>query len=294
MLDLITSAIRAFYILSTIAILTARLVPSSRDRFLAYGPRDPPAHGAEYNVGKKAPVGIQLLDYVAILKVPHSWFSHFYMVSVISSIGCLVAFQTGIYVKSHAASRLCCILMLIQGSRRLIECLFLTKPSESRMWIGHYAIGLAFYIVTNVAIWIEDATQDEFMQIVAERRMSLGGASTLRTVICCSLFLYSSYTQHTYHHYLTHLKKYTLPDGTAFQWITAPHYTAECGIYLALALLDVTRPLQTVNCTLLCTLMFVMVNLGVTADGTRTWMMQKFPEHRDRIERRWRMIPFVW
>jgi 3-oxo-5-alpha-steroid 4-dehydrogenase 3 len=47
------------------------------------------------------------------------------------------------------------LLMLVQGSRRLYECLVLSTPSQSKMWIGHWALGILFYVATSVAIWIE-------------------------------------------------------------------------------------------------------------------------------------------
>lgn len=48
-------------------------------------------------------------------------------------------------------------LMVAQGSRRLYECLYVTKerPSSSTMWIGHWLVGVAFYAAVSVSIWVE-------------------------------------------------------------------------------------------------------------------------------------------
>lgn len=307
-------AIRGFYLVSCIIILTVRLTPALRDRFLAYGARDD--RHASNNGGSKrqsakktTSLATQLLDLAASLRVPHSWFTHFYVMSVLSSLCCIYMYT----YKSPALPgldtkmpRFCSGLMLVQGGRRLLECLLLTRPgTSSRMWIGHYAIGLAFYLVTNVAIWTEHfAAQDADTETLRGQQSFsptfMQKLQTPRALAGTLLFCSASYKQHTYHRYLAQLKKYTLPDTEAFRSIVAPHYTAECGIYLALAVLDAPREhtttgqLRLANWTLVCALLFVMVNLGVTADGTKAWMMGKFPGRKADVQRRWRMLPGLW
>lgn len=46
-------------------------------------------------------------------------------------------------------------LMLLQGLRRLYECMYFTKPSSAQMWVGHWAFGVWFYISVNIAVWVE-------------------------------------------------------------------------------------------------------------------------------------------
>ena len=46
-------------------------------------------------------------------------------------------------------------MLTVQGSRRLYECLAFSQPSKSQMWVGHWVLGIGFYIGTSVAIWIE-------------------------------------------------------------------------------------------------------------------------------------------
>ncbi|KAL6245631.1 hypothetical protein RBB50_007630 [Rhinocladiella similis] len=359
---------RTFYILSSAIILAVRLIPDLKTRFLSYGARDSggtttaaavaAVHNHNHNHNHNAtgsrllqqkqrqeqqsssPLSSQLLDHVTSWKVPHSWFIHFYILSVLLSTTCIwtTLQSTNHHFNSNSntnfsftatttatptTSLLCSLLMLLQGLRRLLECLYVTnntntktdtKPSASRMWIGHYAIGLAFYLFTNLAIHLE------YLAAVHSPNKHLGNSSpsstrelplplplplvralfTPKTIICTSLFLHCSYKQNKYHRYLAGLKKYTLPDKGAFQTIIAPHYTAECGIYLSLTLLQ--APDQHghghgqgyINWSLTCALLFVMVNLGVTADGTREWMMTKFPKQRKEVAARWRMIPPFW
>lgn len=114
---------------------------------------------------------------------------------------------------------------------------------------------------------------------------------SLRTFLCLPLFLFASGVQHDCHHYLFSLKKYSLPTHPLFRTIVCPHYTAECVIYLSLALLA-APPGELVNKTLLAALGFVAVNLGVTAGTTKNWYMQKFDA--DAVRDRWNMLPGVY
>jgi 3-oxo-5-alpha-steroid 4-dehydrogenase 3 len=71
----------------------------------------------------------------------------------------------------------------------------------------------------------------------------------------------------------------------------APHYLAECTEYLALAIAG-APPGQWINKTLACAFVFVVVNLGVTAYGSKKWYEQRFGESP--IRGKARMIPFLW
>lgn len=164
-------SVRAFYILAAYAIITVRFIPDLRDRFLDYG-----ARSVAKDVKPKAresvlPRSLQaqldsVLDRLAQVTVPHSWFSHFYFCSTVSSaLWLYLRFRTSddLPLRWHAEdftswehrAMLGLLLMQIQGLRRLYECLVIAKPSKSRMWFGHYAIGIAFYLATNLAIGLE-------------------------------------------------------------------------------------------------------------------------------------------
>ena len=111
-----------------------------------------------------------ILDHVAGYTVPHRWFIHFYALSVILSAfwahqiwsqGLLfqfVALNASIGPNdSMSADKVALVwtLMLIQGVRRLFECVVFAKRSSSQMWVGHWILGLAFYACMSVAVWIE-------------------------------------------------------------------------------------------------------------------------------------------
>jgi 3-oxo-5-alpha-steroid 4-dehydrogenase 3 / polyprenol reductase len=138
-------------------------------------------------------------------------------------------------------------------------------------------------------------------------------APDLKTFIATLLFILASGFQHDCHAYLASLKSsgkdkkdgdsaarkssskeqdtYQLPTHPAFSSLIAPHYTAECVIYLALAILAAPSGAW-LNGTLACALVFVVVNLGVTAQGTREWYLRRFG--KEGVEGRWRMIPFIF
>ncbi|RMZ88280.1 hypothetical protein DV736_g4486, partial [Chaetothyriales sp. CBS 134916] len=154
---------------------------------------------------------------------------------------------------------------------------------------------MAFYVFTNLGIVVEHLNSLAVLTEVANvGGVSLGrGLGSLVQTAAFVGFMAASWKQHAYHIYLASLKKYTLPTGGAFNLIVAPHYTAECAIYLALAILS--APIDGMfNVTILCALAFVIVNLGITADGTKRWMVDKFSESGAEIEERWRMIPGIF
>ncbi|KAK3070995.1 hypothetical protein LTR53_009478, partial [Teratosphaeriaceae sp. CCFEE 6253] len=46
-------------------------------------------------------------------------------------------------------------LLLVQGSRRLYECVAFARESGSEMWVGHWALGVLFYTGMGVGVWVE-------------------------------------------------------------------------------------------------------------------------------------------
>jgi 3-oxo-5-alpha-steroid 4-dehydrogenase 3 len=112
-----------------------------------------------------------LLDHLATYQVPHGYFTQFYVVSVVSSVFWLVqilmngrVFTTIVSLKSSADDApsmssaklaLTWSLMTAQVIRRLYESITLAKPSQAQMWVGHWLVGIAFYLAMSVAVWVE-------------------------------------------------------------------------------------------------------------------------------------------
>lgn len=116
-------------------------------------------------------------------------------------------------------------------------------------------------------------------------------APSFRSFIAILLFLLASGVQHDCHAYLASLKKYSLPEHPVFNRLVCPHYLAECLIYLALAIIAAPAG-YLFNPTIFCAFTLVVMNLGVTADGTKRWYAQRFGPRS--VQNRWRMIPFVF
>ncbi|KAL4810725.1 hypothetical protein BDV18DRAFT_155337 [Aspergillus unguis] len=309
-------ALRAFFILAACTIFTASLPNALRSRFVRYGARTTPT-GAESKAAalqstakssaspSSSPV-TRALDYIATFRVPHSYFTQFYVISVLSTIfwALQLLFHGQAFQAIAARIRpenlqqsvsvnqvmLGCGLMLVQGVRRLHECLSFSKPSSSNMWFVHWFAGLGFYAAIAIAVWIEGAGT-VLTHELSLNDFNLTSRFSGRTLLSLPLFIIASGIQHDCHHYLFSLEKYTLPTHPMFSWILCPHYTAECFIYLSLALLGAPKG-ETVNKTLLSAVFFVTVNLSITASTTRQWYKQKFGPAA--VQGKWNMIPFIY
>lgn len=102
---------------------------------------------------------------------------------------------------------------------------------------------------------------------------------SLRTFVGLPIFVFASGIQHDIHSYLASLKKYSLPQHPMFANCICPHYLCECFIYLSLAIIAAPTGAW-LNWTILSGLVFVSINLGVTAKGTRKWYARKFKDER--------------
>jgi len=149
-------------------------IPAFRDRFVAYGARTIPIGPSEKSTERQSPERSRFektLDRIAAWRVPHSYFLHFYLASVLSSLLWAEELLRRGPVFGALASRvntledgrsmtldqviLCWVLMTTQGTRRLWESIALAKPSDSKMWPVHWVLGVAFYIAMGMSIWVE-------------------------------------------------------------------------------------------------------------------------------------------
>ncbi|KIW06199.1 uncharacterized protein PV09_02677 [Verruconis gallopava] len=302
-------AIRSFYLLVAAAIIGIYAIPPFKSRFLAYGARAAPS-----SMPKNG-----LLDHLAAVTVPHAWFKHFYILSIAACLFWLGVILTQNPILDRVLSfskepevpvsamqvSIAWFALILHSVRRYLECLE-AAPSSSRMFVGHWVMGLLFYVVTSVAVWIEgdrrlikhtvneETGDSDWILLLVSPDISYG--KQLLIVLGVGIFFLASVTQGNVHGYFRDLKqltkgKYTLPQHPLFDYTVTPHYAAECFEYLGLALILAPKG-RVFNTTMLCCLVFVVVNLGVTADGTREWYKEKFP--KDKIEKKSRMIPFIW
>lgn len=258
------------------------------------------------------PSVLTLLDRLAALTVPHAYFTHFYLLSLALSLLTILTLLT------HPAPLaplltpppnptispqqlvLTLTALLAQSARRAYESLTLTparlKPPRlrtkeatrppSRMWVGHWALGLAFYALIHPAAWLHASPALLARPVPAAAALA---PPTWRTLLALPVFLLASGAQHDVHAYLARLEKYRQPVHPLFRACVCPHYLCEVLIYTSLAVLAAPRGGWGVNPTLGAAGVFVAVNLGVTAQGTREWWGVQFGEQS--IEGKAAMVP---
>lgn len=162
-----------------------------------------------------------------------------------------------------------------------------------RLWV--LRSGLKGYVSTFVQQVFPLLTGVYTTAILRETRPTIWDIGlarpSIRTFLCISGFLLASGIQHDCHNYLASLEKYTLPEYPMFQVYICPHYTAECAIYLCMAVLAAPEG-SLMNTTIFTALIFITVNLGITAELCREWYALKFGE--EKIKGRWRMIPYFY
>jgi len=162
----------------------------------------------------------------------------------------------------------------------MLESNAYTSTSKSRMWFAHWLLGLVFYLTINIAVWIEGPAS---------------GLTSWASTALVPAILTAHMLQHSYHAYLYRLraenKRYQLPLHPIFSNLLCPHYSCETAIYLLLSFLAAPHG-RMINWTLFCGTVFVAVNLGVTAIGTKKWYIEKFG--KDKVGPRKRMVPGIW
>ncbi|KAF8466963.1 hypothetical protein BDZ91DRAFT_724532 [Kalaharituber pfeilii] len=299
--------LQCFYIVAAAIVLLANVIPQVSTRLLPYGKLAQPA---KPGITPNQPNSTPLLDALAEIQVPHRYFSHFYVISIASSLlwgyqilthGPLLRFLLSLGQPSDTRNPtqsmdqivLAWLCMFAQGVRRYYETVYVSKKSNSQMWFVHYLLGLAYYVATGMAIWVEGKGT---LLIHPDFKGKLFGRSpvtapTWKTTLALPLFIFASGLQNDCHRYLSTLRKYSLPEAPIFRYIICPHYFAECMLYVALTVLTAPNG-QLLNKTMLCTTIFVVVNLGVTAGHCYEWYKTKFGE--DKVKGRWKMVPYIY
>jgi 3-oxo-5-alpha-steroid 4-dehydrogenase 3 / polyprenol reductase len=176
-----------FYVLSAAAVLALAVVPDTAQQLLTqYGARSSDDALALAPTLRHKDTGGELDDqhtrsllrFISCLtslgRIPHSWFIHFYILSISCTVFWAVQFVTHgtmleLIVKNQCSKStssmtmsqvvLVWVCMGLQGARRLYEYLVVLRPSSSRMWIIHWLLGNIFYLCTSVSIWVEGSSE---------------------------------------------------------------------------------------------------------------------------------------
>jgi len=159
---------KIFFSLGTVVDLGGTLIPSFRTKIMNYGSRNTAPSKPAKAPGSQSYLST-IFDRLASVQVPHTWFIHYYIVSVLSSLfwGFQICTSGRVlrFMVSHTQHStpgmtfnqvaLAWTFMMLQGIRRLYECRTLTKPSRSKMWIGLWALGILYYVFMGISVWIE-------------------------------------------------------------------------------------------------------------------------------------------
>ncbi|KAK0737029.1 hypothetical protein B0T21DRAFT_410499 [Apiosordaria backusii] len=306
---------QSFFLFAASAVAAIAILPADLKQILVdYGARASSSPSSPDKDKKNA-----LLSFLSTLtkytQVPHSWFAFFYIASLSCSF-----FWAGQYLLHGQALRFIAqkeeearyhggngtrgtmdlvqvaagwSMMALQALRRTYEHVFVVRPSpKSTMWVVHWVLGVGFYVAMSVGVWVEGAgALLNNNNTTRANNLELERETMTKLAVAIPAFFYAWANQYYSHKHLSSLRKYSLPTEGLFRWFVCAHYTCECLLYLSMAVATAPNG-GWVNRTVVCALVFVVVNLGVTASGTRRWYEQKFG--RGAVEGRWNMIPFVF
>ncbi len=154
---------QGFYILASAAILALSILPAHlRSALMDYGARQEDSE-------KKKGRGF-ITSLIGLLEVPHSWFYHYYILSVaLSAFWAWQYLTQGSFMRTLAEAQVhdgeygmeisrvytAWGLMTMQGLRRIYESIYVTKPGSSPMLSLHWLMGLIFYADMSISVWIE-------------------------------------------------------------------------------------------------------------------------------------------
>lgn len=224
----------------------------------------------------------QMIDFISNnLVVPKSWFTHFYITLFsISSIIFLGSFHESETSDSIKFKDLILIhkLLWIQGFRRLLECLMISKFSPtSKMNISHYIIGLSHYILISLATYLGLTTYGS---------SEVANYTIFDTCLMIS-FGILSLLQFSAHYHLASLVKYTIPN---FKYVASPHYFYEILIYLIFFIFSIKEGIDIVSLTYASALLFVLSNLTLSSIETFHYYQDKFKED---FKLKWAIFPGI-
>ncbi|KAL7749176.1 hypothetical protein RI367_005326 [Sorochytrium milnesiophthora] len=233
--------------------------------------------------------------------VSKQWFWHFYALAVACCIG-------NMRTMTGSLPFLC---FFVHVARRLYEQLAVFPRSHSLMHVGHYLLGMSYYAFTSLSFI---ASANLHRHSTSTPRDS---ASRVLSAVGLALYGTASYIQHAHHRLLaaqpkpfattrahgSHLSKphYTLPKGGLFAHVVAPHYFAECLLYVSFAVLQLSAysssssssNIMPIMAASLACLLWVVLTMMINAHQTWKYYHNVPPSSRGQLPAR-RLIPFVW
>ncbi|RWS23674.1 polyprenol reductase-like protein [Leptotrombidium deliense] len=297
-------------VVGLLVIYYSKLVPEAFHRIFKYGKAAELHDGAIKKLNK-----IELPKRTLTVNRDYRWFYHFYLFATTfyTILGCSVI-QVYIFnqrmpkflselldsfVGTHRKSTvtpesviMAMLLIIIQVTRRLSECIFLSVYSDAKMNVIHYIFGFSFYFGVGLSVLAEAPgfTNSGLTDVL------LGGNFiTWNHVLGLCLFVWSSSLQYESHTILAKLRKdnkgrvvtyrHSIPKGGWFNLISCPHYFAEILIYMSLCVVFGGR---SVTWWMVCC--FVLTNQVIVGLFNHHWYLQTF---KDYPKQRKAVIPFL-
>lgn len=271
-------AVRTYFMIASLSVFVAHAAGDRLKPLLIYGKTQHLEKKEE-----QRPMGRygSVIDRLSTYSVPRSYFKHFYILST-----CLgVKMIWSLYKDTGTGrSRLPLpVLLLSHSARRLYESCFVERPSGSRMWVGHYIIGITFYTFLNIAV---ATANDPWTEAISpSRAVTLYGWRTL--AVAC--FFLAQVAQHLTHKQLAKVRsqcqvgQYVNITSGLFSICITPHYTSEIVLYFALACVS----LKDVNMWLI--VIWTTVVLSASAVQTNRWGSRVFQDWGHR----WIILPGI-
>lgn len=195
---------------------------------------------------------------------------------------------------SKEAVLLALALMTAQVFRRMYECGFVNVDSGSRMNMAHYIIGYLHYTCVGLGILSEaplfcggDAQQQAPAPLVCPMGV------VVRHLLAAAVFVWAWLHQFRAHKIFARLKRengnrHVVPSGDWFEYVSCPHYLAECIMYLMVSLI-LGFPHHR---TMAIVLIWVVSNQIEVARMSHNWYREKFRDSYPPSRKA--LIPFVF
>ncbi|XP_054754777.2 polyprenol reductase-like [Lytechinus pictus] len=237
------------------------------------------------------------------LLVPKSWFVHFYILSFIwngfilmNILQCtlqgsvlpdwftkMITFLTK-YPVSHPSADLLTVIIamaviVIHAHRRIYECVAISVYSNSSIHISHYITGIMFYSFIGISVVAEGPS----FSVKGEAIQALDLLKHIRWYHIAGLlmFIWASLHHHRAHVIFASLRKtkkdvsrHMIPQGDWFDYVSCPHYFAECLIYASLGVI-----LGGYHTTWWLVLAFVFSNQIAASTKVHRWYQDKFESY---------------
>ena len=96
---------------------------------------------------------LRMLSLIKAVFVNKSWFLHFYITGIISSLYFIII--SGRELEYYENKVAVLLMFCLHSVRRCYECMYVIKFGSSRMHIAGYIVGLIYYVIVPITLWHE-------------------------------------------------------------------------------------------------------------------------------------------